>query len=413
MPSNIFIQGLLVVALALFCEGFLGFVEATPKGGGGSAVGSGLSGGGGSFGGGGFSGGAAAGVYSSGNSGGNSSSSGLYIGVSFGALFALLGIVHCCVKYCKRKRQVSSEVSAPVSALSSSSTYARVILARPPIHRVLGGSLPTSFNESSGSSFNKAKRFQKTNPPPTARELTPNQIASIESISPRTNAWTFASNSSGSFAKGVSVSDDGLIITVKNKSLFNPMTPMSSDNDRSILSQHPLYKRDTSSTIYYFEATITDLSYSPSTTVVSVGVATSPYPSFRQVGWEAHSVGYHSDDGRLFHNDGFGGKMFESPFTKGDTVGCGYNPATGSVFFTLNGRFLGNRQGAVTNIYHPFHAAIGADGPCTISMNMGQREFMYNPEMEHSTVSNTSSLVIPLNVGEHDDEEILPTYAKN
>ncbi|KAJ3079838.1 hypothetical protein HK102_003474, partial [Quaeritorhiza haematococci] len=70
---------------------------------------------------------------------------------------------------------------------------------------------------------------------------------------------------------------------------------------------------------------------------VSVGLATRPYSPFHHIGWDRFSIAYHSDDGQIFLNSNQGGIPFSVPYNVGDTVGCGYIPSTGSVFFTLNG----------------------------------------------------------------------------
>ncbi|KAJ1563398.1 Rsp5p-dependent ubiquitination, sorting of cargo proteins at the multivesicular body, partial [Nowakowskiella sp. JEL0078] len=81
------------------------------------------------------------------------------------------------------------------------------------------------------------------------------------------------------------------------------------------------------------------------------------------------------DDGRAFENDYFGGRTFGSPFTKGQTVGCGYDPVSGSVYFTLEGILIG--EATKSRSQRPYHAAVGADGRCTLRVNFGQRPFKY------------------------------------
>lgn len=56
---------------------------------------------------------------------------------------------------------------------------------------------------------------------------------------------------------------------------------------------------------------------------VAVGIAAPPFPvTGRMPGWDAHSFGYHSDDGAVFHGSG-AGRMFGPTFGVGDTIGCG------------------------------------------------------------------------------------------
>jgi len=69
----------------------------------------------------------------------------------------------------------------------------------------------------------------------------------------------------------------------------------------------------------------------------------------RQVGMDVLSYGYRADEGRKFHaaaviqagRPTLVGHPYGPPFSTGDTVGCGVNFYTGSVFFTHNGRHLG------------------------------------------------------------------------
>ena len=56
---------------------------------------------------------------------------------------------------------------------------------------------------------------------------------------------------------------------------------------------------------------------------VAVGFCAQPYPAFRMPGWQRGSLAVHSDDGRRFVNDMWGGKDFTAPFKVGDVVGIG------------------------------------------------------------------------------------------
>ncbi len=49
--------------------------------------------------------------------------------------------------------------------------------------------------------------------------------------------------------------------------------------------------------------------------------------------WERGSYGYHGDDGNKFDGNGKG-ESYGPKFTKGDTVGGGYNLLTQEIFFT-------------------------------------------------------------------------------
>lgn len=61
----------------------------------------------------------------------------------------------------------------------------------------------------------------------------------------------------------------------------------------------------------------------PRDTAVAVGFVGCPYPGFRLPGWNRGSLGVHSDDGRRYCNDSYGGKDFTMPFREGEVVGIG------------------------------------------------------------------------------------------
>lgn len=121
----------------------------------------------------------------------------------------------------------------------------------------------------------------------------------------------------------------------------------------------------------YYEVTITDIG---NEVVLALGYATKPYPPFRFPGWEKHSVAYHSDNGNKFFNDPGDGMQYGPRYGAGDIIGCGYtNSSDGNqvFFFTRNGKHLGI---AFTTAYlkGETFAIIGADGPCSMSLNFGK-----------------------------------------
>jgi hypothetical protein len=89
----------------------------------------------------------------------------------------------------------------------------------------------------------------------------------------------------------------------------------------------------------YFEYEIIDKGLG---TAIGIGVGEHKYPLDRMPGWNRCGIGYHADDGRLFHENGYG-KAFGPLCTTGDRMGCGidFNPSLPSgyvnVFFTKNG----------------------------------------------------------------------------
>jgi hypothetical protein len=108
-------------------------------------------------------------------------------------------------------------------------------------------------------------------------------------------------------------------------------------------AHHPLHTEQIK-TIYY-EVEITKLADSQS--IVALGFAAKPYPPWRLPGWHRASVGVHSDDGRRYANDSFGGIEFVRPLVSGERAGFGMRFTTQArsevtvvvqCFFTRNGR---------------------------------------------------------------------------
>jgi hypothetical protein len=136
----------------------------------------------------------------------------------------------------------------------------------------------------------------------------------------------------------------------------------------SVQSNLPLPKLNE---VYYWEAKLFDL---PETTNVAIGLATKPYPPFRLPGLNRYSVAYHSN-GDKSYNWPFTSSTFGQILKEGDVLGVGYRPRSGTVFFTRNGRktedaFVG------LNRWNLF-PSVGADGPCSIHVNLGQAGFVF------------------------------------
>lgn len=112
----------------------------------------------------------------------------------------------------------------------------------------------------------------------------------------------------------------------------------------------------------------------PETTNVAVGLATKPYPPFRLPGLSRYSVAYHSN-GDKSHNYPFTASGFGPTLKEGDVLGLGYRPRTGTVFFTRNGRKMEDAFVGLSrwNLF----PTIGADGPCSVHVNLGQAGFVF------------------------------------
>ncbi|GAA5805842.1 concanavalin A-like lectin/glucanase domain-containing protein [Helicostylum pulchrum] len=123
--------------------------------------------------------------------------------------------------------------------------------------------------------------------------------------------------------------------------------------------------------VYYWEAKMFE---KPTTTTVSVGVATKPYPYWRLPGWNRHSVGYFSNTGNKHFNNPFAGRPYGFTYEEGDVIGVGYRHRTGTIFFTRNGRKLDE---ACFGLRYNLFPTIGANGPCQVHVNLGQMGFVF------------------------------------
>ncbi|TVY80792.1 Protein ssh4 [Lachnellula suecica] len=140
------------------------------------------------------------------------------------------------------------------------------------------------------------------------------------------------------------------------------------DSECSVLSNLPLPKQNE---VYYWEAKIYD---KPETSLISIGVATKPYPLFRLPGWHKYSVAYTSTGSRRY-NQPFNGPTYGPQYVQGDVIGVGYRPRTGTIFFTRNGKKLEDvAHGLKSQNLFP---AVGAHGPCTVHVNFGQSGFVF------------------------------------
>ncbi|TEY84124.1 hypothetical protein BOTCAL_0021g00190 [Botryotinia calthae] len=140
------------------------------------------------------------------------------------------------------------------------------------------------------------------------------------------------------------------------------------DSECCTLTNLPVPKQNE---VYYWESKIYD---KPENTLISIGVATKPYPLFRLPGWHKYSVAYTST-GQRRYNQPFSGPVYGPQYVQGDVIGVGYRPRTGTIFFTRNGKKLEDvAHGLKTQNLFP---AVGANGPCTVHVNFGQSGFVF------------------------------------
>lgn len=140
------------------------------------------------------------------------------------------------------------------------------------------------------------------------------------------------------------------------------------DSECCTLTNLPVPKQNE---VYYWESKIYD---KPENTLISIGVATKPYPLFRLPGWHKYSVAYTSTGHRRY-NQPFSGPVYGPQYVQGDVIGVGYRPRTGTIFFTRNGKKLEDvAHGLKSQNLFP---AVGANGPCTVHVNFGQSGFVF------------------------------------
>lgn len=94
----------------------------------------------------------------------------------------------------------------------------------------------------------------------------------------------------------------------------------------------------------------------------------------QSLGYHKSSVAYLSSGVRR-HNQPFNPTPYGPEIVQGDVIGVGYRPRTGTIFFTRNGKKLEDvAHGLKTQNFFP---AIGANGPATVHVNLGQSGFVF------------------------------------
>ncbi|TFK77045.1 SPRY-domain-containing protein [Pluteus cervinus] len=209
-------------------------------------------------------------------------------------------------------------------------------------------------DEAERRDYLRAKEHQLQYPPnslPT--DITLSQFLSIQEKG--VSAWSFEPDYE---------TVNSLLVHARTEITFLP-DPASSS---CVQSNLPLPKLNE---VYYWEVKMFDL---PETTNVAVGLATKPFPAFRLPGHSRFSVAYHSN-GDKSYNYPFTATTFGPSLKEGDVLGVGYRPRTGTVFFTRNGRKMEDAFVGLSrwNLF----PTIGADGPCSVHVNLGQAGFVF------------------------------------
>jgi len=103
------------------------------------------------------------------------------------------------------------------------------------------------------------------------------------------------------------------------------------------------------------------------------------------VGWHGISYGYHSDDGDIYWNDAgaaairYQHKSFGPVWENSTVVGCGYNRLRQKLFFTVNGRFIGEPQVEIHQSKYAASVSLHDHGD-TAQVNLGSAPFVFDIE---------------------------------
>ncbi|QRV76229.1 SPRY domain protein [Ceratobasidium sp. AG-Ba] len=202
--------------------------------------------------------------------------------------------------------------------------------------------------------YHRVKEYQQQYPPNSqATDITLSQFLTIQEKG--VSAWSFEPD----YESGAN-----LLVHARTELTFLP-DPFSAT---SVQSNLPLPKLNE---VYYWEVKMFDL---PTTTNIAIGLATKPFPSFCLPGSARQSFAYLSS-GERCHNYPFMVTSCGPPLIEGDVLGIGYRPRTGVAFFTRNGRRL---EDAFTGLGRwNLFPTIGADGPCSLHVNLGQAGFVF------------------------------------
>ncbi|KAJ1853597.1 Protein ssh4 [Coemansia sp. RSA 1822] len=204
-------------------------------------------------------------------------------------------------------------------------------------------------DEDSRQSYELARAFERQYPYGSVdTQLTPEQQSLIREKG--VDAWEFDVNL-----------DVNAMQQSKTEVLF-----MGGDN--CVQTNLPLPK---SNSVYYFEVKLVE---KPADVSLWIGLATKPFPAWRMVGWNKFSAGYCTNSGSVHQNSPFRGSRIGEPLLSGDILGIGYQPRSGVMWFTRNGR---RYKEIVSGMLYDLFPTISADGPCSFSANFGQRGFVF------------------------------------
>lgn len=229
------------------------------------------------------------------------------------------------------------------------------------------------FEDASDYEYSSAEDFCRMNPPIPPTLLPSHIIDRIQNFGGK--AWSLEYPITNRFSGTITNANDNkggpAVVKVQTTVKCGDVCMMS---DLPILAG--LYSTHGKTGVYY-EVLINRMDG-----IIAVGTAVRPYPNYRLPGWNRLSAGLHLDDMRKFFEDPDGGRDYTPELTRinpGDTIGCGYEFATGALFYTHNGYRL---PVAFSGIYMPRHsydvcAAIGVEGECDFDVNFGGDYFRW------------------------------------
>ncbi|KAJ3190490.1 hypothetical protein HDU85_000789 [Gaertneriomyces sp. JEL0708] len=163
-------------------------------------------------------------------------------------------------------------------------------------------------------------------------------------------------------------------------SIVFPRSFISSKPIASLPLHHPI--ADIPTAFHYYELQILSIGNGPSS-FLSHGLVTLPYSPFSHIGWNLHSIGYHTDDGKIFAGACRHGEEYDPLFLlggpeeqyrrtsyqsirEGTVLGCGIAPETGTVFFTRDGEYLG--VAGIVDLKNDYYVGVAATHKWTVEM---------------------------------------------
>jgi len=206
--------------------------------------------------------------------------------------------------------------------------------------------------------------FLQLNPSP--------RFSTLPEHKPPLNPLTFVTLNNYYNTGAVSRTEDKLTIKVTGENA----TPIMFMSNLSVTADSDLY----------FEVSV--LNNGVGKTVVTIGLAQEGYQAWdKHPGWQDGTMGYHSDDGKIF----LSGATGPFPDTKFhtyqafDTVGCGYQSELKTLYFTKNGVVIGYVEYLKPGTR--WHYALGFKNMgVVITYNFGQYPFAYDIKKSDSSL---------------------------